>query len=143
MCCCNTAAMSGLKVALQCSHQRNSHSIHCRECGCVKPAATLSSPAHELAPALCEVGIDEEVCPGPVVALQTGTHEHTRMLSPSKSSCLSPSTAPAKGTDVAAACALTRNMQGPSLYTSFLPYLRTRMTKALTRKWHLHNAPTA
>lgn len=32
---------------------------------------------------------------------------------------------------------LTRNMQGPSLYSSFFPYLRTRMQKACTRKLHL------
>lgn len=34
---------------------------------------------------------------------------------------------------------LTRNMQGPSLYTSFVPYLRTRMQKAFTRKLHLQH----
>jgi hypothetical protein len=34
---------------------------------------------------------------------------------------------------------LTRNMQGPSLYTSFFPYLRTLMQKAFTRKLHLQH----
>jgi hypothetical protein len=35
---------------------------------------------------------------------------------------------------------LTRNMQGPSRYTSVVPYLRIRMCRKLTRKLHLGGA---
>lgn len=42
-----------------------------------------------------------------------------------------------------AAALLTRNMQGPSLYTSFLPYLRNLRKYALTRNWHLQHSTTA
>jgi hypothetical protein len=92
------------------------------------------TPAHELPAPLCQVGVDEKVGPRPMVALhacEAAVSVWGRRLWLCHHCWCTPPTHTHTHTT------LTRYMQGPSLYSSVVPSLRTLMPSRRTRKLHL------